>query len=457
MKSLRARITLVTVVVAVIAVVITGLISLQLVRSSTTEEARAQLAAQADALAKLPRLVTVAELADRASLARGGTEVALVKADGTVSGGAADYVDAAILAKVKAGQAVSTSRRDVGGIVMIEARPAKNGTTVVLALRTTSIDRALGQESLRILLALGIGLVVAVVGGTLLARWLSRPLSDTAAAARRLAAGERGVRMPPTGSAEVGDVTDALAALDRALVSSEARQREFLTSISHELRTPLTAVRGYAEAMADGLVTPDRITAVGKTLVTETERLDSFVADLLELSRLEADDFSITVTEVPLAGLVADVVAAWSGRAATLGVALTATSVSVTVNTDARRLRQVIDGLVENAMRATPSGSTVEMRVTQSSASAFIEVLDGGPGLAPEDLDVAFERGMLRARYREIRPVGTGLGLSIAARLVERLGGTISANNRADGGAVFAVHLPLPGVRGTLLSEMRPA
>lgn len=457
MKSLRARITLVTVVVAVIAVVITGLISLQLVRSSTTEEARAQLAAQADALAKLPRLVTVAELADRASLARGGTEVALVKADGTVSGGAADYVDAAILAKVKAGQAVSTSRRDVGGIVMIEARPAKNGTTVVLALRTTSIDRALGQESLRILLALGIGLVVAVVGGTLLARWLSRPLSDTAAAARRLAAGERGVRMPPTGSAEVGDVTDALAALDRALVSSEARQREFLTSISHELRTPLTAVRGYAEAMADGLVTPDRITAVGKTLVTETERLDSFVADLLELSRLEADDFSITVTEVPLAGLVADVVAAWSGRAATLGVALTATSVSVTVNTDARRLRQVIDGLVENAMRATPSGSTVEMRVTQSSASAFIEVLDGGPGLAPEDLDVAFERGMLRARYREIRPVGTGLGLSIAARLVERLGGTISANNRADGGAVFAVHLPLPGVRGTVLSEMRPA
>jgi len=456
-KSLRARITLVTVVVAVIAVVITGLISLQLVRSSTTEEARAQLAAQADALAKLPRLVTVAELADRASLARGGTEVALVKADGTVSGGAADYVDAAIVAKVKAGQAVSTSRRDVGGIVMIEARPAKNGTAVVLALRTTSIDRALGQESLRILLALGIGLVVAVVGGTLLARWLSRPLSDTAAAARRLAAGERGVRMPPTGSAEVGDVTDALAALDRALVSSEARQREFLTSISHELRTPLTAVRGYAEAMADGLVTPDRITAVGKTLVTETERLDSFVADLLELSRLEADDFSITVTEVPLAGLVADVVAAWSGRASTLGVALTATSVSVTVNTDARRLRQVIDGLVENAMRATPSGSTVEMRVTQSSASAFIEVLDGGPGLAPEDLDVAFERGMLRARYREIRPVGTGLGLSIAARLVERLGGTISANNRADGGAVFAVHLPLPGVRGTVLSEMRPA
>jgi two-component system OmpR family sensor kinase len=443
-KSLRARITLVTVVVAVIAVVITGLISLQLVRSSTTDEARAQLAAQAEVLAKLPRLASAAELADKASLARGGTEVALVRADGTVSGGASSYVDATILARVRAGQSVSTSRRGVDGIVMIEARPAKNGTAVVLALPTTSIDRALGQETLRILIALGIGLVVAIVGGTLLARWLSRPLSDTAAAARRLAAGERGVRMPPTGSAEVGDVTDALAALDRALVSSEARQREFLTSISHELRTPLTAVRGYAEAMADGLVTPDRITAVGRTLVTETERLDSFVADLLELSRLEADDFSITVTDVPLAGLVADVVAAWSGRAATLGVAVTANSVKVTVHTDARRLRQVIDGLVENAMRVTPSGSTVEIRVTQSSASAHIEVLDGGPGLAPEDLDVAFERGLLHARYRDIRPVGTGLGLSIAARLVERLDGTISADNRPDGGAVFAVHLPLP-------------
>ncbi|CAN5294914.1 HAMP domain-containing sensor histidine kinase [soil metagenome] len=445
MRSLRARVTLVTVAVAVIAVVVTGLISLQLVRSSTTDEARAQLSAQAALLSKLPRIADAAELADKASLALGGTEVALVKPDGTAEGPATQYLDALLLARIARGEPVSTARAGV----MIETRPARGGSTIVLALPLENISPALGRATGRILIALAIGLLVAVVGGTLLARLLSRPLTATAAAARKLASGERAVSMPRNSTREVADVAEALAALDSALAASESRQREFLTSISHELRTPLTAVRGYAEAMSDGLVTPDRIRTVGDTLVAETERLDHFVGDLLELSRLEADDFSISPAAVDLPGLLADLVAAWSGRAATLGVTLTAHSSVDSVTTDPRRLRQVIDGLVENAMRVTPAGSTVSVEATAGAeaGSAIIEVLDGGPGLAAEDLAVAFERGVLRARYRDIRPVGTGLGLSIAARLVERLGGTISAANRPEGGAAFSVSLP--GREGT--------
>lgn len=435
MRSLRARVTLVTIAVAVIAVIVTGLISLQLVRSSTTDEARAQLSAQADLLAKLPRLASADELADKASLALGGTLVALVQPDGTAQGNAAQYLDRLLLARIDTGEPVSASRRGV----MIEARPALGGTTVVLALPLTSVDRALGRASGRVILALGIGLLVAIIGGALLARRLSKPLTATAAAARRLAAGERGVGMPRPGTREVADVAEALAALDSALAASEGRQREFLTSISHELRTPLTAVRGYAEAMADGLVAHGRIRAVGGILVAETERLDRFVGDLLELSRLEADDFSIIPASVDLRALLAEVVAAWSGRVATLGVTLTGESSVDTIMTDPVRLRQVIDGLVENAVRVTPAGGSVSV---EASAGVLIEVLDGGPGLAPEDLAVAFERGVLRGRYRDIRPVGTGLGLSIAARLVERLGGTISVANRPEGGAVFAVRLP---------------
>jgi len=102
----------------------------------------------------------------------------------------------------------------------------------------------------------------------------------------------------------------------------------------------------------------------------------------------------------------------------------------------------VIDGLVENAMRVTPAGSTVCAKAAADRSGVLIEVLDGGPGLAPDDLAVAFERGVLHGRYRDIRPIGTGLGLSIASRLVERLGGTISVANRPEGGAVFSVRLP---------------
>lgn len=436
MRSLRARITAVTVVVAIVAVVVTALISLQLVRSSTTEEARAQLAAQADILAKVPRLANAAELADKASLALGGTRVALVDAEGVVQGDASDYVDAVILRQLAAGEAVSTTRRGTPGILLVEARPARDGTAIVLVLPLSSADRAVGQATVRIVIALGIGLVVAIVGGTLLAGRLSRPLTDTASAARRLAMGERGVTMPRTTTTEMADVADALTALDAALAASEGRQREFLLSISHELRTPLTAVRGYAEALADGLVAD--VPAVGRTLVTETERLDRFVGDLLELARLEADDFSLAREPVNLAAILDEVVAAWAGRAVIVEVGLSAHSDGGTVVTDPRRLRQVIDGLVENALRVTPAGAVVQVR----SRGAVIEVLDGGPGLAEDDLAVAFERGVLSARYRDIRPVGTGLGLSIAAGLVGRLGGTIRAANRPEGGAAFTVHLP---------------
>lgn len=431
MRSLRGRITLVTVLVAIVAVVVTGLISLQLVRASTTEEARTQLAAQADILARMPRLASSAELADKASLALGGTEVALVRPDGGVEGPASGVVDRVLLERLAGGESVSTVRRGDPGLVMVEARPTDDGGAVVLALPLSAVDRAVGQASSRVLLALGIGLVVALVGGTVLARVLARPLVQAAASARRLAAGERGVPMPErTRTTEVADVTEALSALDRALAASEGRQREFLLSISHELRTPLTAIRGYGEALADGIV--DDTATVGRTLVTETERLDHFVKDLLELARLEADDFGLSPERVELAALLAEVAAAWSGRAATLAVTVTALG-SGTITADPRRLRQVLDGLVENAMRA--GGTAVELRAT----GGLVEVLDNGPGLAEEDLAVAFDRGALHARYRYTRRVGTGLGLSIASRLVTRMGGTITAANREAGGAVFSV------------------
>ncbi|MFM9877246.1 MAG: sensor histidine kinase [Rhodoglobus sp.] len=423
-----------TIAVAVIAVIVTGLISLQLVRASTTQDARDQLAAQAEILARMPRLATAAELAEKASLALGGTQVALVQPDGSVEGDAAEFVDKLMLARLADGENVSSVRRGGPGAVMIEARPVADGGAVVLALPLSSVDRTVGQATARILIALGIGLAVAIIGGSLLATWLSRPLTNAAAAARRLAAGERGVRMPGSPTTELAAVTDALGALDTALATSESRQREFLLSISHELRTPLTAVRGYAEALADGLIAPADVPGVGATLVTETERLDQFVGDLLELARLEADDFSITVSTVDLPALLGEVAAAWAGRAGVLGVRVSTGDAAGAVDTDPRRLRQVIDGLVENALRA---GGSVQLR----SSDGVVEVLDDGPGLEESDLSTAFQRGALRARYRDIRPVGTGLGLSIAARLVERLGGTISVANRPEGGAVFRVDL----------------
>ena len=445
-RSLRGRITLVTVSVAVLAVLITGLVSVQLVRQSTISQGRAQLASQAQLLSRLPAATNLASLRERVRLALGDTRVAVVAADGQVSGPGSGFVTAADVATLRAGNRVSQTEVRRNRTMIVEGRPTRTGTgTAIVLVRSLGNLETTTQETVRrVLLSLGIGIVVALVAGTLLARWLTRPLVATAETAKRMAAGERGLRVEAHRPTEIAAVADALATLDHALSTSEGRQREFLLSISHELRTPLTAVRGYGEAMVDGLIHERDIAGVGATLVTETQRLDHFVADLLELARLEADDFAIDRQPVEVDRLLEQAAEAWRGRAAMLDVVVQVLpgAGGLAVSSDARRVRQLIDGLVENALRVTPAGSTVSIAARSFGSSVVIEVRDGGPGLSPDDLAVAFERGALQARYRDIRPVGTGLGLSIAARLVSRLGGSIAAGNAAGGGAVFAVSLP---------------
>jgi signal transduction histidine kinase len=114
------------------------------------------------------------------------------------------------------------------------------------------------------------------------------------------------------------------------------------------------------------------------------------------------------------------------------------------VETEPGRVRQVIDGLCENALRVVPTGLPLVLAARAGPDAAVLEVRDGGPGFADEDLAVAFERGALNRRYRGIRKVGSGLGLALAARLVARLGGRITAGHAPEGGAMFTVELPYP-------------
>jgi two-component system sensor histidine kinase BaeS len=104
-------------------------------------------------------------------------------------------------------------------------------------------------------------------------------------------------------------------------------------------------------------------------------------------------------------------------------------------------VRQIVDGLCENALRVVPPGAALVLAAYPGQL-AVVEVRDGGPGFTDDDLAVAFERGALYQRYRGVRKVGSGLGLALAARLVRRLGGTIEAGHAPEGGARFTVGLP---------------
>jgi two-component system sensor histidine kinase BaeS len=184
-------------------------------------------------------------------------------------------------------------------------------------------------------------------------------------------------------------------------------------------------------------------------MLDEAERLDRLVADLLVLARLEAADFPVELMPVDLIQLVGTAGEAWGARCAAVGVVLRTELPAgpVEVRTDPGRIRQVIDGLLENALRIVPPGAPVVLAVRPAgpltpAGHAVVEVRDGGPGFTDDDLVVAFERGALYQRYRGVRKVGSGLGLALAARLVRRLGGAIEAGHAPEGGARFTVALP---------------
>lgn len=466
--SLAGRITLVTAAVAILAVLVTGSTAFPLIRSAAVEQARQQLSRQADAFAAAPVASQALDLRERHLLGPDTYELSTITAAGTVSGAATQILSPGETQQVLSGQKISRTVTRSGIQFLVEARALTRSGGIVLTRSLDDVNAASAQLLQRTLVALAAGLLIAVLAGTLLARRLSGPLVTTAAAARRMAAGERTVHLDPAGVTEVRAVGEAINTLDHALLASEGRQREFLLSISHEIRTPLTAMRGYAEALEDGLIPPEDTARVGRTLAAETDRLDGFVRDLLALARLEADDFTLDLQPVDVAALLEQVQRAWQGAAAQAGVYLTLqlpatdTGEPLLVITDAQRLRQIIDGLVGNALRITPPGKPLLLHARLEESTAIpapaqttdrpagtsgviaIEVRDSGPGLTAEDAAVAFDRGALSRRYTGQRPTGSGLGLSIAARLAQRmnLSLTVEPTNPAENGACFCIRLP---------------
>jgi signal transduction histidine kinase len=184
---------------------------------------------------------------------------------------------------------------------------------------------------------------------------------------------------------------------------------------------------------------------VGATVLSEAIRLERLVADLLDLARLGAQDFRIDVSSVDLVSLSADAGRVWAVRCQAEGVCFSTELPSwpVTVATDPTRVRQIVDGLAENALRVTPAGRPIVLAVRVEGGDAVVEVRDGGPGLTQDDLAVAFDRSALYERYRGVRQVGTGVGLALVNGLSARLHGRATAGHAAEGGACFAVRLPL--------------
>jgi two-component system phosphate regulon sensor histidine kinase PhoR len=221
-------------------------------------------------------------------------------------------------------------------------------------------------------------------------------------------------------------------------------RRDFVANVSHELRTPLTAIRGYVEALLDGPADTESTRKFLEIIARHSTRMERLVKDLLRLARLDARQELLETARC-------DIKQIFSAVTADLAPTIEDKSQRITVEVipDARhvdgdpaKLHDIIRNLVENAVNYSPEGSEVRLGAARDNGTYTITVADSGPGIPLEDLTRVFER-FYRVDKSRSRPGGTGLGLAIVKHLVELHGGEAVAANRAEGGAVFTIKLPL--------------
>ncbi|MFI7618414.1 sensor histidine kinase [Nonomuraea terrae] len=305
----------------------------------------------------------------------------------------------------------------------------------------------------------GILLILAVVGITIVRRSM-RPLAQIERTAEAIAGGELGRRVPDGDPrTEVGRLATSLngmlaqietafaarSASEAAARRSELRMREFVGDASHELRTPLTSILGFAEyARQNPGADPAELM---QRVEQAAGRMSLLVDDLLLLARVDQQR-PLQTRPVDMLALAADAVQEARILAPERAIKLDVVGgAALIVSGDEVRLRQVISNLVTNAIVHTEPGSPIVVRAGADAETLFIEVVDNGPGLTPEQVERVFERfyraDSARSRRRSAEDRGSGLGLAIVQALVQAHGGAVTVESSPESGSTFRVELPL--------------
>ncbi len=283
--------------------------------------------------------------------------------------------------------------------------------------------------------------LAAALAGYVISSRITRPLVRLTAASDRMAAGDLAARADLARGAEVGQLASSFNQMAARVEATVTALRHFVSDAAHQLGTPLTALRTDLEMLHDGPVTDDDRRLLERAL-TQEQRLEDLGSGLLQLSRLEAPGESRQDRAIDLGGLLRTVVDAFASRAEQAGLRLeiSVPQAELAVRADEGRLRAALESPLDNALKFTPAGGTVQVGAHADGREALVWIADDGPGIPAADRDRVFER-FYRARAAADTP-GSGLGLAIARAAAEACGG--SARLAAtDVGTRIEVRLPL--------------
>lgn len=322
------------------------------------------------------------------------------------------------------------------------------GDRAVVLRVSRSEDRVRGQVwEVLVVLVLGLPLVVVLagVGGYLLARRALTPIDHLASEARRITAERLHERLSvPNPHDEIGRLATVINDTFARLESSFDRLRRFTTDASHELRTPLAVIRGIGEVgMGEARNASEHRETIG-SMLEEVDRLTNLVDTLLRLSHGDAGTARLARDPTDLGGLTNEVVSSLGILAEERNQRLAVDVASrVVVSVDRFVLREAITNIVDNAIKYSPPGSTIDVRVRADGDQAIVAVGDEGPGIAAEHRERVFDRFFRLDEGRPRDSGGTGLGLAIAKWAVEINGGHVTVEERPTGGSVFRIVLPV--------------
>jgi len=296
--------------------------------------------------------------------------------------------------------------------------------------------------------------IIGIILATLLAFWLStsitKPLIQIKTAAQKIASQDFSHRISYQGKDELGDIAKTINQmadqLEKYLEDYQKREqnrREFLANVSHELRTPLTIIQGYTEALLDGMAADMKISEEYlKNILIETERLKTMANELLDLASIEEGKEKLKLETISVAEFMEEILNTFKTQFAEKGIKL---EFEVKIGEgkligDRNKLLRVVENLLSNALKYTPSGGNVKVEVSAKNNDFQIIITDTGPGIPEKDLGKIFERFYKVDKARNSK--GFGLGLAITKSIVEAHGGKIFAENLSQGGAKFTVILP---------------
>lgn len=269
--------------------------------------------------------------------------------------------------------------------------------------------------------ALLAALVISLVATQVVAHGMTSPLREMTVAAGAMARGDYSRRVRATSRDEIGQLATAFNTMSTDLEVAEKYRRELIGNVSHELKTPIAALRAVLENLVDGVSEPDPATL--SVALRQTEKLGDLVTELLDLSRLEAGVLTLHQELFLVYDFLSDTT---KGQPR---VHLDVVPPTLSIVADKARLTQVVNNLVDNAVRHASSGADVALSVRQVGDNLLFDVVDDGPGIAPEERLRVFDR-FTRGGSTD---GGTGLGLTIARWATELHGGTIEVLDRSPG------------------------